>query len=135
MSSETVCPNQCMKKMLGSLKKHYLTNLVTIDHQVYNGTHKINSGNKNFIEFVNVINVTKSLKSKNSQGYDRIPQKVLFEGVDVLAAPMYKLLLLVYKEKKVLKQWLISKTIPIFKNKGQIREIENYKPIAIRSKN
>jgi hypothetical protein len=54
---------------------------------VCNGTHKINIGNKNFMEFKNVINVTKSLKYKNSECYDRIPKKVLVNGVDVLAAP------------------------------------------------
>ena len=35
-----------------------------------------------------------------------------------------------FREKNVPKQWLISKTIPVFKNKGQRKDIENYRPIA-----
>ena len=37
---------------------------------------------------------------------------------------------LIYSEKTVPDQWLISKTIPVFKNKGDIKHIEHYQPIA-----
>jgi hypothetical protein len=43
---------------------------------------------------------------------------------------MHKLMTLVYSEKRVREQWLVSKTIPVFKSKGQTRDIENYRPIA-----
>jgi hypothetical protein len=43
---------------------------------------------------------------------------------------MHKLISLIYKERKVPEQWLVSKTIPVLKNKGQTKIIENYSQIA-----
>jgi hypothetical protein len=77
-----------------------------------------------------VISVMKGLKSKNSEGYDRTPQRILVDGVDVLCKPFQRLMDLIYTENNVPEQWLISKTIPVFKNKGQRKDIENYRPIA-----
>ena len=36
----------------------------------------------------------------------------------------------IYHQTQVPSQWLVSKTIPIFKNKGEKRDFENYRPIA-----
>ena len=33
-------------------------------------------------------------------------------------------------QRSVPKQWLVAKTIPVFKNKGNVKDIENYRPIA-----
>ena len=82
-----------------------------------------------------VKNCMKSLKSKNLE-FDRIPKKILVHGVDILAQPMHKakpmhkLMTLVYSEKRVPEQWLVSKTIPDYKNKGQTKDIKNYRPIS-----
>ena len=103
---------------------------VSIDENVYNGVRKVTSSNSNFMDLESVINVMKGLKAKNSEGYDRIPQRILVDGVDVLCKPIQKLMDLIYTEVKVPDQWLISKTIPVFKNKGQKKDIENYRPIA-----
>ena len=103
---------------------------VTVHDEVYNGSRRVVCSDSNFMDLESVIICMKSMKSKNSEGYDRIPQRILVDGVDVLAVPMQKLMSLIYSEVKIPEQWLVSKTIPIFKNKGQKREIENYRPIA-----
>jgi hypothetical protein len=59
-----------------------------------------------------------SLKPKKSEGFDRIPQKVLIECAVRLINPFTRLFNRIYNQRKVTEQWLISKTIPIFKNKG-----------------
>jgi hypothetical protein len=37
---------------------------------------------------------------------------------------------LIYNEKMIPDQWRIAKTIPVFKNKGDKKDVENYRPIA-----
>jgi hypothetical protein len=71
-----------------------------------------------------------TLKSKNTKGVDRIPQKILLDGVDLLEAPLSKLLSLIYNEKLIPDQWRIAKTKPVYKNKGDKKDVENYEPIA-----
>ena len=36
----------------------------------------------------------------------------------------------IYEQSAVPSQWLVSKTIPVFKNKGDRKDIENYIPIS-----
>ena len=67
-----------------------------------------------------------SLKVKNSTGYDRIPQRVLIDGVVSLIGPLTTLFKLVYESKKIPDQWKVSKTIPLHK-KGPKKDIENSK--------
>ena len=103
---------------------------VQIDDDVYNGRRKVNLSDEFFMDFETVKSCMLSLKSKNSEGFDRIPQKILTDGASVLSIPMYKLMRLIYYERKVPDQWLVAKTIPVFKNKGNSKDIENYRPIA-----
>ena len=71
-----------------------------------------------------------SLKMKNTEGYDRIPQRILVDGVDCLLVAFNGLFKRVYEQSEVPKQWLVSKTIPVYKNKGEKKDIENYRPIS-----
>ena len=71
-----------------------------------------------------------SLKMKNSEGYDRIPQRILIDGVDHLMTAFGGLFSRIYTQKEVPEQWLVSKTIPVFKNKGDTKDIENYRTIS-----
>jgi hypothetical protein len=103
---------------------------VNIDENIHNGLNKVTCTNFDFMDMESVISCMKSLKTKNSEGFDRIPQKVLVDGTSILAKPIHKLMSLIYKEKQIPDQWLVAKTIPIFKNKGQSKDIENYRPIA-----
>ena len=100
-----------------------------VDDNVYNGKRKVNTNDKNFMTRDNIIKAIKSIKIKNCEGFDRIPQRILSEGINYLIEPMHKLFNLIYESKKLPQQWLISKIIPIFK-KGSKTEVENYRPIA-----
>ena len=102
----------------------------TIDENVYNGRRIIpNSNNKNFVNYDNCMEALRSIKIKNCEGYDRIPQRILNEGKEILINPITKLFNLIYEYKTIPEQWSISKIIPIFK-KGSKTDIENYRPIA-----
>ena len=69
------------------------------------------------------------LTRKLFQNNDRIPQRIIIDGLDSLDKPLTKLFELVYREKRVPGQWLISKIIPVHK-KGYKKCVENYRPIA-----
>ena len=69
------------------------------------------------------------LKLKNTEGYDRIPQRILIDGRILLNSPLTSLFALIYRDKIVPGQWLISKIIPVHK-KGNKQMIENYRPVA-----
>ena len=94
-----------------------------LDNEVYNGRRKITCESHNFMSMENIVKAFKSIKIKNCEGYDRIPQRVLIEGMDLLIKPAYKLFNLIYEKKEIPAQWSISKIIPIFK-KGSKSDIE-----------
>ena len=58
-----------------------------VNDGVYNGNRKINEQNKNFMTSADVRKAILSLKLKNSEGFDRIPQRILLDGISVLMAP------------------------------------------------
>jgi hypothetical protein len=103
-----------------------LVNQIEIDSQVYNGNQKVMSQNKMFMDPNSVKKCMLSLKNKKTEGMDQIPQCVLLDGADVLSEPLTELLRLIYRERSVPDQWLVAKTIPVYKNKGNKKDIENY---------
>ena len=107
-----------------------LIDQTNMDDNVYNGYRKVFSEEKMFMDSVSVKHCMLSLKNKNTEGVDRIPQKILLDGADILVAPMSKLFEKIYSEKSIPDQWRIAKTIPVFKNKGDKKDVSNYRPIA-----
>ena len=102
----------------------------SLDENVYNGYQKVNSESKFFMSTKWIGECINSLKIKNTEGYDRIPQRVLVDGINELTYPLSIIFRKIYYEKAIPGQWLIAKTIPIYKNKGEKKNIESYRPIA-----
>ena len=75
---------------------------------------------------VNVKECIESNKVKNTEWYDRIPQRVIVDGICHLLKPLTKLFNLIYNQKTVPDQWLVSE----FHKKEQKNKIENYSPIS-----
>ena len=55
------------------------------------------------------------MKIKNCKGHDRIPQRIIIDGIELLKAPLAVLFDKIYNTKAIPEQWLISKVIPIHK--------------------
>ena len=110
-------------------KVNKIVNDQQISDSVYNGKRKIWTVDHHFMSIDNILEAVKSLKSKISEGYDRIPQRILVEGIEILKYPLSYLFNQIYETKKIPEQWLISKVIPIHK-KGNKTKIENYRPIS-----
>ena len=59
-----------------------------ISDSVYNGKRKIWTVDHHFMSIDNILEAVKSLKSKVSEGYDRIPQRILVDGNEILKYPL-----------------------------------------------
>ena len=73
-----------------------IVDTTVVDENIYNGTRKIYSNNKMFMDQKSVKECILNLKIKNSEGFDRIPQRILREGIDVLQGSLsllFKLIL------------------------------------------
>ena len=110
-------------------KVQNVVNNLVIDDNVYNGTRKINAENEDFMTENDVLIVMENLKTKNCEGHDRLPLRILADGTQFLIKPLSQLFNLIYTTKEIPEQWLISKIIPLHK-KGPTKNLENYRPIA-----
>ena len=97
-----------------------------VDPGVYNGSQKIFAEDEMFMTGKRILECIKGLKIKNTEGYDRIPQRIIIDGGMVLCRPLENLFRLVYRDKCVPGQWLISKIIPVHKkgDKNVLRIID-----------
>ena len=68
-----------------------ITENVTVTGQVYNGYRKVFAHEEMFRSINEVDKCIRSVKHKNSEGYDRIPQIILVDGADHLLLPLSKL--------------------------------------------
>jgi hypothetical protein len=100
-----------------------------IDPNIYNGRSKIQSLDCFFMGEEAILDCVKTLKVKNCEGYDRLPQRVLKDGIDYLIYPFTFLFKSIYNTKLIPDQWKIAKVNPIPK-KGSKSEISNYRPIS-----
>ena len=110
-------------------KVNTITNDQTISNSVYNGVRKINAENQNFMTETEIRKAIKSLKPKNCEGHDRIPLRILTDGMQILIKPLKVLFEKIYDQKQIPEQWFISKVMPIHK-KGDKSDITNYRPIS-----
>ena len=85
---------------------------IVIDQNVYNGSRKINEQDKNFMTRENIRNAISTLKLKNSEGFDRIPQRILIDGMQLLIEPFTVLFNQIYSSNIIPEQWSMSKITP-----------------------
>jgi hypothetical protein len=89
-----------------------------IGHEQYNGNRKLFSYEMFFMDKDSIRECIESLATKNLEGYDRIPQRVIKDGCEILIEPFTELFKRIYYKKTIPGQWLISKTVPVYKNEG-----------------
>ena len=61
-----------------------LSNQLPVNDAVYNGTKKLEQDNKMFMDKNSIMECILALQTKNSEGFDRIPQRILVDGSDIL---------------------------------------------------
>jgi hypothetical protein len=100
-----------------------------VEDDVCNGKKKANSVVKNFMTEPDLVKAVLSLKTKNYEGLDWIPQRFQTDGIQFLIRPLRVLFRKIVQQRKLPEQWLFSKIPPIPK-KGNKANIENYHPVA-----
>ena len=55
-----------------------------------------------------------TLKPKHSEGFDKIPQRILHDGVENLVATLTPLFSQICAQKSIPDQWFVAKTISIY---------------------
>ena len=76
-----------------------------INPQVHNGNQKILQYHNPAITAIDILECVKSLKIKNCEGFDRIPQRILSEGINSLIAPLTGLFKLIFSQNTIPEQW------------------------------
>ena len=61
------------------------------------------------MEYNDVLLAVKSLKTKNCEGHDRLPQRILIDGIEILINPLVELFQKIYEQRKLPQQWLFPK--------------------------
>jgi hypothetical protein len=61
-----------------------------------------------------IIYATHSLKTKNYEGYDRLPPKMLYNVHDILSSPFARIFQKLYEQKEIPDQLNVSKIMLVF---------------------
>ena len=72
-------------------KVESITRETQVDQNVYNGRQKLAADSRMFMSMNEIEICIKAIKIKNCEGYDRIPQRVLVDGIEHLLTPLCKL--------------------------------------------
>ena len=76
LENQTKIPQESLPSVFGNFflnKVNSITNDLQINNNIYNGSRKITTENKNFMSGSDILDVLSSIKIKNCEGFDRIP--------------------------------------------------------------
>jgi hypothetical protein len=73
---------------------------VSVDENVYKDKQKVNPEDYMFMDPSSIKECLLCLKDKNNVGMNRIPQRVLLHGAELLATPLTQLFKLIYTKKR-----------------------------------
>ena len=100
-----------------------------VEPGVWNGERIVDAEEIDFMTPDKVAECLKGLKTKNCEGYDRLPLRILKDGASALAKPLSAIFYKIYEKKVIPEQWKISKVTPLLK-KGNKHDIKHYRPIS-----
>ena len=75
----------------------------------------------------------KQLKNNKAAGYDRVLNEHISSTVSIFVSLYTKLFNLIFDTGVIPDEWLTGIVKPIFKNKGDPSQPENYRPITLLS--
>lgn len=105
------------------------------DDILNNYTNSNNDGNilNECITGDEIMSCVRNLKTNKSSGIDRISNEYIISSIDVMLPIYVKLFNIVLETGIIPESWLVGNIIPVFKNKGSINDVNNYRPITLLS--
>ena len=97
-----------------------------------NHTNLNTSINKPFTD-IEIIAAVKNLKNNKSSGIDNILNEHLKTSIHIMAPVYTKLFNIIFDTGLVPESWSLGNILPIYKNKGDPNNPENYRPITLLS--
>lgn len=80
-----------------------------------------------------IIKCVQNLKNNKAAGLDKVLNEYIVYSIDKLL-PVYKTLFnIVFDTGIIPEPWCIGNIVPVYKNKGSVDNIENYRPITLLS--
>jgi hypothetical protein len=113
--SQAGCMSLGLKWIISKLQNYFdikikdVLRQTSIDDNICNGVMKVMVENKFFMDQTSVRQCIYSLKVKNTDGYDLIPQRILVGSIGILIGPFSILFEKIYYQRTIPGQWLISK--------------------------
>ncbi|MEW8547526.1 MAG: reverse transcriptase family protein, partial [Candidatus Thiodiazotropha sp.] len=80
-----------------------------------------------------IIEAVRSLKRNKSPGIDDIMNEHIINTLSFLLPVYVKLFNIIFDHSIIPENWLLGNILPIYKNKGDIHNPENYRPISLLS--
>lgn len=80
-----------------------------------------------------ILQAVKSLKMNKAAGIDQILNEHIKSSINIMLPTYTKLFNIVFDTGLLPDSWLLGNILPIYKNKGDIRNPENYRPITLLS--
>jgi hypothetical protein len=77
-----------------------------------------------------VVNLAKTLKGKQTAGYDDILEHIVKQCIQAITKPLTHIFNISFREAIFPDQWKLAKVKPLYK-KGYKQNIQNYRPISI----
>ena len=111
-----IIPDDELQDALADFFENKIETLVRtarIDQGVYNGYQKMQVDDQDFMTPVNVLIAMKSLKIKNCEGSDQIPQRIIADGLEILHEPFTKFFAMIYRTKTIPEQWKMAKIMTV----------------------
>ena len=77
--------------------------------------------------------IINSFDNGKAAGVDNVYIEILKEGSELISQILHMLFKVCYKYAIIPDEWKIANTIPVYKKKGKIEDITNYRPISVTS--
>ena len=140
MIDDTLCTDS--RKIANGFNEYFATIAEKLQSRIYHEGHDFTKyltekNEKSFFieptDEIEIKQIIKNFSANKASGPHSIPNEILQYSIDILVYPLNRLINHSFTNGIYFQNLKISKTLPIYKNKGNFLEVENYRPISLLS--